>query len=37
VLENTVVPPYSLVVGVPARVVRSIEGDIEKWKAEACD
>lgn len=37
VLENTVVPPYSLVVGVPARVVRNIEGDIEKWKAEACD
>ena len=33
-LENTVVPPYSLVVGTPARVVRNIEGDIERWKLE---
>lgn len=35
VLENMVIPPYSLVVGVPARVVRSLEQDIEKWKKEA--
>jgi acetyltransferase-like isoleucine patch superfamily enzyme len=28
VLENTVVPPYSLVAGVPARIVRSIEADV---------
>lgn len=31
VLENTVIPPYSLVAGVPARVVRSIQGEIEDW------
>lgn len=31
VLEDTVVPPYSLVVGVPARVVRDIRGEIEQW------
>ena len=31
VQEDTVVPPYSLVVGVPARVVRSIEDDVEHW------
>ncbi|MBI4533441.1 MAG: acyltransferase [Candidatus Melainabacteria bacterium] len=35
VLEDTVIPPYSLVVGVPARVVRSIQQDIEQWKQEA--
>ena len=34
VLEDAVIPPYSLVVGVPARVVRSIEADIEQWKRE---
>jgi serine acetyltransferase len=28
------VPPYSLVVGVPARVVRSIEPEVTAWKAE---
>ncbi|HVZ65808.1 MAG TPA: acyltransferase [Lacunisphaera sp.] len=31
VLEDAVVPPYSLVVGVPARVVRSLEHEIETW------
>ncbi len=31
VLENTVIPPYSLIVGVPARIVRSIKDDIENW------
>jgi acetyltransferase-like isoleucine patch superfamily enzyme len=34
VLEDSVIPPYSLVVGVPGRVVRSIEGDIATWKRE---
>jgi acetyltransferase-like isoleucine patch superfamily enzyme len=33
--EGMEVPPYSLVVGVPARVVRSLEGDIAAWRAEA--
>jgi acetyltransferase-like isoleucine patch superfamily enzyme len=31
VTQDAVIPPYSLVVGVPARVVRSIENDIEEW------
>ena len=31
VLEGTVVPPYSLVAGVPARVVRSIRDEIDSW------
>lgn len=31
VLEESVIPPYSLVVGVPGRVVRDLEGDIEQW------
>lgn len=34
VLENSVIPPFSLVVGVPARIVRSIEQEIEEWKRE---
>jgi acetyltransferase-like isoleucine patch superfamily enzyme len=29
------VPPYSLVAGVPGRVVRSVRDDVERWKAEA--
>jgi acetyltransferase-like isoleucine patch superfamily enzyme len=29
VTEDTVIPPYSLVAGVPARIVRSIEHEIE--------
>jgi acetyltransferase-like isoleucine patch superfamily enzyme len=33
--EGSEVPPYSLVVGVPARVVRSLEADIETWRREA--
>jgi acetyltransferase-like isoleucine patch superfamily enzyme len=33
VLEHTVVPPYSLVAGVPARVVRSIRDDVAAWRA----
>lgn len=29
--ENTVIPPYSLVAGVPGRIARNIKGEIEKW------
>lgn len=29
--EGMEVPPYSLVLGVPARVVRSIESDVQEW------
>lgn len=32
VLEDTVIPPYSMVVGVPAKVVKAIKSDIEQWK-----
>jgi acetyltransferase-like isoleucine patch superfamily enzyme len=31
VLEDSVIPPYSLVAGVPARVVRDIRGEIDSW------
>lgn len=31
VLEDSVIPPYSLVVGVPARVERSLEHEIHTW------
>ncbi len=31
VLEDSVIPPYSLVVGVPARVVRSIRDEVDQW------
>ncbi len=31
VLEDAVIPPYSLVAGVPARVVREIRGEVEEW------
>ncbi|MCE3233916.1 MAG: acetyltransferase [Vampirovibrio sp.] len=34
VLEDTVIPPYSMVVGVPGRVIRTIEDDIEQWTQE---
>jgi acetyltransferase-like isoleucine patch superfamily enzyme len=34
VREGTEVPPYSLVAGVPARVVRSIETEVAAWRAE---
>ena len=30
-LEDAVVPPYSLVAGVPARVVRDLRGEVEAW------
>jgi acetyltransferase-like isoleucine patch superfamily enzyme len=32
VLEDTIIPPYSLVLGVPARVVRSLKDEIEEWE-----
>ena len=35
VLEDTEIPPYSLVAGVPARVVRSIRDEVEQWKQQA--
>jgi acetyltransferase-like isoleucine patch superfamily enzyme len=35
VLEGMEVPPYSLVAGVPARIVRSVRDDVERWMAEA--
>lgn len=31
VAEDAVIPPYSLVAGIPGRVVRSIENEIEEW------
>src|SRR5258708_19124918 len=31
VLEDAEIPPYSLVVGVPARVVRDVRSEIETW------
>jgi carbonic anhydrase/acetyltransferase-like protein (isoleucine patch superfamily) len=33
VLENTVIPPYSLVVGSPARVVRQLDPEDRRPKA----
>jgi len=36
VLEDMDIPPYSLVVGAPARVVRSIRDEIEARVAESC-
>jgi acetyltransferase-like isoleucine patch superfamily enzyme len=33
VLEDTVIPPYSLVVGVPGGVVRDLRDEIEQWAA----
>jgi acetyltransferase-like isoleucine patch superfamily enzyme len=35
VLEDTVVPPYSLVVGVPARVVRDLRAEVKTWSEAA--
>jgi len=32
VLEETEIPPYSLVAGIPARVVRNIRAQVEDWK-----
>jgi acetyltransferase-like isoleucine patch superfamily enzyme len=33
VREGTEIPPYSLVAGVPARIVRSIEAEVAEWRA----
>lgn len=30
-LEETKVPPYSLIAGVPARVVRDLRADVQRW------
>ncbi len=30
-LEDSVIPPYSLVVGVPAKVIRNLQGEITDW------
>lgn len=35
--EGTVIPPYSLVAGVPGSVVRNIENEVEKWTNEEKD
>ena len=35
VLEDTTVPPYSLVAGVPGRVVRDIRDEIDSWITQA--
>jgi carbonic anhydrase/acetyltransferase-like protein (isoleucine patch superfamily) len=35
-LEDTVIAPYSLVAGVPARVIRSIKPDVERLMIEGC-
>ena len=35
VLENTTIPPYSLVVGVPAKVVRTDESQVERIHNQA--
>ncbi len=32
VREGMEIPPYSLVVGVPARIIRSIQDEVEAWK-----
>jgi acetyltransferase-like isoleucine patch superfamily enzyme len=37
VLQGTKVPPYSLVAGVPARVIRSLESDIAAWRAKSSE
>ncbi|HEY9724188.1 MAG TPA: acyltransferase [Oscillatoriaceae cyanobacterium] len=37
VREHDRIPPYSLVVGVPARVVRDLRDEIETWKAASHD
>lgn len=35
VLEDAVIPPYSLALGVPARVVRDLSTEIELWSQAA--
>ena len=36
-LEDTAIPPYSLVAGVPAHVIRSIRDDVERLKSEGAE
>lgn len=36
VCENTIVPPYSLVAGVPARIVRDLHAEVEGWRSGEC-
>ncbi len=35
VLEDTKIPPYSLVAGIPAKVIKSLKADIAQWKDKA--
>jgi acetyltransferase-like isoleucine patch superfamily enzyme len=37
ILEDTAIPPYSLVAGVPGKIIRSIEDEIEDWKKSTPD
>ncbi|MBI4653689.1 MAG: acyltransferase [Nitrospirae bacterium] len=32
--ESTIIPPYSLVAGVPGRIVRNIKDEIQNWTKE---
>lgn len=34
VLENSRIPPYSLVAGVPGRIVRSLREEVDQWSLE---
>ena len=34
VLEDVVIPPYSLVAGVPARIVRDLRAEVAAWSQE---
>ena len=29
--ENTIIPPYSLVGGVPGRIIRNIKNEVDEW------
>ncbi|MFO0821948.1 MAG: acyltransferase [Gemmataceae bacterium] len=37
VLEDTIIPPYSLVAGVPARIIRDIRDEVETWASRGED
>ena len=37
VLEGTQIPPYSLVVGVPGRIARSLRDDVARWSQASAD